>query len=389
MSEIIVLRPPYGENIKETRLDAALDRALEGSPHRVIETLEDFQEEFASKRRDYVNEGGGTRPLRRVLFAVHLGASGINLELFRWLKEMRMNPNLLTNCVGGVIVDGDGDLYTKSMGRQLVLAANACGCAFPGRPYVEGTGSLTNFNIQARNRNTDVLTAYYEETRDMVGRVLRFGRGSEVGEGVDVGVGSDVEICRKPKLLMIHSSRPKTSNTYQLWSLAKKEIEAAGVEVTEVSLRNGEVQDCRGCPYKACFHFGERGSCFYGGPIVEEVYPALRSCDGLLLLCPNYNDALDANLTAMINRMTALYRQVPFYDKKVFAMIVSGYSGSDIIGGQILGALNMNKAFQLPSKFAAMATANDPGSAMKIPNIEVKMAAYGRHVASVLKGEKI
>ena len=383
MNEIIVLRPSYGENVKETRLEQALEYALKDKTYRVIGNLEDFQEEFASKRRDYVNEGGGSRPLRRVLFAVHLGASGINLELFRWLKEMRMNPNLLTNCVGGVIVDGEGDLYTKSMGRQLVLAANACGCAFPGRPYVEGTGSLTNFNIQARNRNTDVLTAYYEETKDMVERVMGFGRGSAVG------VDSAVEICRKPKLLMVHSSRPKMSNTYQLWSLAKKEIEAAGVEVTEVSLRNGEVQDCRGCPYKACFHFGEKGSCFYGGPIVEEVYPALRSCDGLLLLCPNYNDALDANLTAMINRMTALYRQVPFYDKKVFAMIVSGYSGSDIIGGQILGALNMNKAFQLPSKFAAMATANDPGSAMKIPNIEVKMAAYGRHVASVLKGEKI
>ncbi|MBO5666260.1 MAG: NAD(P)H-dependent oxidoreductase [Firmicutes bacterium] len=383
MNEIIILHPSYGENVRETRLAAALEHALKGKDYRVIESLEDFQEEFASKRRDFVNEGGGNRPLRRVLFAVHLGASGINLELFRWLKEMRMNPNLLSNCVGGVIVDGEGDLYTKSMGRQLVLAANACGCAFPGRPYVEGTGSLTNFNIQAKNRNTDVLTAYYEETKDMVERVLGFGVGSDNEKG------SDVEICRTPKLLMVHSSRPKTSNTYQLWSLAKKEIEAAGVEVTEVSLRNGEVQDCRGCPYKACFHFGEKGSCFYGGPIVEEVYPALRSCDGLLLLCPNYNDALDANLTAMINRMTALYRQVPFYDKKIFAMIVSGYSGSDIIGGQILGALNMNKAFQLPSKFAAMATANDPGSAMKIPNIEAKMATYGRHVASVLKGEKL
>lgn len=379
MKEIIVLRPSYGENVRESRLSAALDRALEGREHRVITNLEDFQEEFASKRRDYVNEGGTKRPLRRILFAVHLGASGINLELFRWLKEMRMNPNLLSNCVGGVIVDGEGDLYTKNIGRQLVLAANACGCAFPGRPYVEGTGSLSNFNIQAKNRNTDVLTAYYEETRDMVGRVL--------AHGIDVV--DDVDNCRKPKLLMVHSSRPKTSNTYQLWSLAKKEIEAAGVEVTEVSLRNGEVQDCRGCPYKACMHFGEKGSCFYGGPIVEEVYPALRSCDGLLLLCPNYNDALDANLTAMINRMTALYRQVPFYDKKIFAMIVSGYSGSDIIGGQILGALNMNKAFQLPSKFAAMATANDPGSAMKLPNIEAKMAVYGRHVAAVLKGEEL
>ena len=370
MEELLVLRPAYSEISREPRLSAALDHALWGRTYRVISQLEDFQELCGHGDRD-------AAPLR-ILFAVHLGSSGINLELFRWLKAMRLNPQLLKGCVGGVIVDGDGDLYTKSVGRQLVLAANACGCAFPGRPYVEGTGTLTNFNIQARNRNTDVLTAYYEEARDMVGRVMDFHklRGCGGTEG-------------RPKLLMLHASRAKTSNTYSLWCLAKKEIEAGGVEVQEISLRNGEIQDCRGCPYKACLHFGEKGSCFYGGPMVEEVYPALRESDGLLMLCPNYNDAVDANLTAAINRLTALYRKVPFYDKSLFSIIVSGYSGSDIIGGQLVGALNMNKAFRLPSGYCTMATANDPGSAVKIPGIEAKMASYGRHVAAVLKGEEI
>lgn len=368
MDEILVLRPEYSPVTRETRLSRVLDYALAGRPHRVISRLEDFQEICESRAGE----------IRRLLFCIHLGSSGINIQLFRWLKAMRLNPNLLTGCAGAVIVDGDGELYTKSVGRHLVMAANACGCAFPGRPYVEGTGSLANFNIQARNRSTDLLTAYCAEARDAVDRLLALAPAERRG-------GSS----RPPQLLMVHSSRPKTSNTYQLWSLAKEEILRAGVEVQEISLRNGEVQDCRGCPYKTCLHFGETGSCFYGGPMVDEVYPALRESDGLLMLCPNYNDAVDANLTAVINRLTALYRQVPFYDKSLFSIIVSGYSGSDIIGGQLVGALNMNKAFRLPSRYCTMATANDPGSAMKIPGIEARMAAYGRHVAAVLKGEEL
>lgn len=369
MKEILVLRPAYDEGMGEQRLSAVLDYALKGRTYRIFRRPEEFQK--------FRREQQGESTLR-VLFAVHLGSSGINMELFRWLAAMGQDCGLFDGCAGGVIVDGDGDLYTKSVGRQLVLAANACGCAFPGRPYVEGTGSLANFHIQAQNRNTDVMTAYCEEARDVVDRLMGL-------EAVKPGE----HFCGRPRLLMLHASRPRKSNTYQLWSLAKEAMMESGVDVREISLRNGEVKDCRGCPYKACLHFGETGSCFYGGPMVDEVYPALKESQGLLMLCPNYNDAVDANLTAAINRLTALYRQVPFYDKSLFSIIVSGYSGSDIIGGQLVGALNMNKAFRLPSRYCVMATANDPGSAMKIPGIREKMRDYGRHAARVLKGEEI
>ena len=67
-------------------------------------------------------------------------------------------------------------------------------------------------------------------------------------------------------------------------------------DITEVRLENGTITDCRGCPFKTCMHFGEQNSCFYGGPIVEEVYPAVLKCDILILLCPNYNDALSSNI---------------------------------------------------------------------------------------------
>ena len=40
--------------------------------------------------------------------------------------------------------------------------------------------------------------------------------------------------------------------------------------------------------------------------LVDEVFPAIRQANALVMLCPNYNDALSANLTAFINRLTAL-----------------------------------------------------------------------------------
>ena len=76
-------------------------------------------------------------------------------------------------------------------------------------------------------------------------------------------------------------------------------------DITEICLRNGTLEDCAGCPYTTCLHFGEQGGCFYGGVMVQEVYPAIREADALVLLCPNYNDALSANLTAAINTATS------------------------------------------------------------------------------------
>lgn len=110
--------------------------------------------------------------------------------------------------------------------------------------------------------------------------------------------------------------------------------------------------------------------------MVENVYPAVRETDGILLLAPNYNDALSANLTAFINRLTALFRTTRFYDKKLFGIVVSGYSGSDLIAEQMIAALNMNKTFYLPGHFAMMETANHAGEAMKLPGIDRRMKQF-------------
>ena len=298
----------------------------------------------------------------RLLFAVALDEGGMNLSCCQMISRLRREDGLLEGCLGAVVVVGRGELYTKDVARDLVLAANLAGCAFLGRPLVEATGSLRNFQVQAQIHGTDEATAFRMAITELAGRLIRWEGPPPVR-----------------RVLALHASVRATSNTLALWELVKAGL-PAGVTVEEVGLRNGTVTDCIGCSYTACLHFGERGGCFYGGPMVEEVFPAVRGCDALVMLCANYNDALSANLTAFINRLTALFRQKRFYDKRLYGLIVSGYSGGDIIARQLISGLNMNKSFYLPARFCLLETANDKGSLVKLPGVEERGRAFARHI---------
>ena len=271
------------------RYALTLEHALRGHPARVRPRMD------------------GSLENQRVLFAVPLDESGVNHGYYDLLAYLRTHPGCLDGSVGGVLVDGPGDLYTKAVGRELVLSASRAGCAFPGRPLVEATGDLRNFTVQAKNAGCSSEEAYRLAAADLTDRVLGFAPPKR----------------HQPKLLVLHASNHRTSNTLALWSRCRERLGKV-CEITEIGLRNGTLEDCAGCPYTMCLHFGEKGDCFYGGVMVQEVYPAIRESDAVVLLCPNYNDALSANLTAAINRLTALYRTTPFTDKAVFAIVVSG-----------------------------------------------------------------
>lgn len=305
---------------------------------------------------------------RRILFAFSLPENGCNVRLPGLLGWLRDHPGCLRGSVGGVVIDGAGDLYTKAAGRDLILAAHLAGCAFPGRPLVEATGKLRNFTVQARNADCDLRTAYRRAVRDLAGRVLDFTPPRRT----------------RPKVLALHASSRSTSNTLDLWGRVRQRIEGS-CEVREIGLRNGTLEDCAGCPYTTCLHFGERGGCFYGGVMVQEVFPALREADAVVLLCPNYNDALSANLTAAVNRLTALYRTASFEDKAVFAIVVSGYSGGDIVAGQVVSAMCANKGFWLPPGAILMETANDAGAALRLPGIGGRLERFAEDLLRALK----
>lgn len=307
----------------------------------------------------------GSPPLenRRLLFAFSLPENGMDVCLYSLLAFLREHPGCLRGSVGGVVIDGAGDLYTKAVGRELVLAASLAGCTFPGRPLVEATGRLQNFTIQAHNAGCSLEEAYRLAVRGLAERVLEFTPPRKA----------------RPHLLVLHASSRGISNTMDLWSCCRERLESV-CKITEIGLRNGTMEDCAGCPYTMCLHYGEKGGCFYGGVMVQEVYPAVKEADALILLCPNYNDALSANLTAAINRLTALYRTTSFTDKAVFALVVSGYSGGDIVASQVVSALCMNKGFWLPPQFCLLETANNAGEALTLPSIASRLAAFSQNI---------
>lgn len=346
---LTVIKPFCREFERETRMDTVLSEALSGVEADYLLTADDLEKTDLRGRR--------------LLFAVCLSEAGINLEYYRMLEYFRKAPGCLEGTCAAVLVDGSGELFTKSLARRLVFSANAAGCTFLGKPLVEATGSLKNFQVISKVLHTDLETAYRKQTRDLVQRLLAF----------------EMPKPQAKRVLMVHASSRKTSNSLLLWEKVRSHF-GKNVEVIEVSLRNGQLLDCRGCKYETCLHFGERDGCFYGGVMVEKVYPAIISCDALVMVCPNYNDAVSANITAFINRLTAVFRTHDFSKKRVFALVISGYSGGDIVAEQIIGAMNFNKNFILPGNFALVETANNPGSILAVENLEEKAAAFARRI---------
>ena len=350
---LLVLYPQIRREEEErARVDEVLRAALDGIDAEIVEDMDLLEQD------PYRYRG------RRILFVIPLGRNGINRGYYEFLAWLRGGDQVLAGATAGMIIDADSEFYTKATARELAVAANRAGCAFVGRPLVEGTASLDNYLVQSVNMKTDRFGAY-KKSAAILARQIQ-------------------EETWKPKdeahLLVLHASNHRTSNTLAIWQKVKGRLDDR-IRIREV---NGTLVDCSGCPYQMCLHFGEQGKCFYGGAMVEAIYPAVKWADAILLLCPNYNDALSANMTAFINRLTALCRTTRFYDKALFGIIVSGYSGSDLLAGQLITALNMNKTFYLPGNFCMMETANNAGAAMKLPGIEDRIRKFSEKITHTL-----
>lgn len=304
----------------------------------------------------------------RVLFALSLSDHGLDLEVISLIASLRQNPDVMEGATGAIIIDGAGELYTKQTADMLALAANLAGCRFPGKPLVEATGSLDNWNIQSLRRGVSLAQAYRQAARELVVRLMEF----------------SWQTKERPSVLLLHASDRATSNTLQIGTKIVERL-LPSCDIREISLQNGAIFDCRGCSYKTCAHFARQNSCFYGGVITNDVYPAINECDALLLLCPNYNDSVSANILAFINRLTSMLVYNSLYEKQLYAVIVSGYSGSEIIAQQVLGALCLNKTFALPPRFCLMQTANNPGEAMQAEGIMERIDDFAAHMLKNLR----
>ncbi|MDF2673661.1 MAG: NAD(P)H-dependent oxidoreductase [Clostridiales bacterium] len=305
---------------------------------------------------------------KKLVFVVELDEAGLCLPILNMFSMLyKLGSNLLLGSEGILLIHSNSDLYTKSSAATIIFLANGLGCRFIGHPVVEATKSFNNFSTWQKTLNLSLEEICMEQCKKLGKRFIE-----------DTPI-----IKRDPNLLVLHASLRTTSNTLLLWNMIKNKL--SGCIIKELNVENGTVKDCTGCSFKTCMHYSAQNSCFYGGIMVEDIYPAIENADAILWVCPNYNDALSANLTAVINRMTALYRKTPFYDKTLFSIIVSGSSGSDSVAKQLLNALNINKGFRLPPNFAIMETANDPKSISKVFNIEKKAEEFSKNILNEIK----
>lgn len=306
---------------------------------------------------------------KRLLFAVAVDAYGPDGAFCALLRALRMTPGCLAGAAGALVVDGGGELYTKQAAQELVLAANLAGCAFMGKPLVEATASLYNQHILARQLGLSWYETYVYQLRLLAGRLLAFAQPR----------------YSAPRLLVLHASSNRRSNTVWLGRQTVERLPDA-IRTREICLQNGEIYDCRGCSYAACAHFAESSTCFYGGAMASEVLPAIAESDALLLLCPNYNDAVSANITALFNRLTSLLVKQDLYGKYLYGIVVSGYSGSDLVARQLLGAMCLNKTAMLPPEFCLMQTAHDAGAAQALPGVKQTLDGFAARIARQLLG---
>ena len=207
---LTVCYPPLDDPGRQRRLDLVLSRALAGREVQLLQRAEELE-----KRRG-----------ERVLFALPLDEAGQNGEYFRMLARLRREPSLLEGCTGGLLVDGPGELFTKSTAAELALAMNGAGCALVGRPLVEATGSLANFRIQAGNLGVGLEEAYAAAAAELAERVSTF----------------QFPTRPRPRLLALHASSHHTSNTMDLWAQVQKRLSPRW-QVEEIGLRNGNQSD--------------------------------------------------------------------------------------------------------------------------------------------------
>lgn len=317
-----------------------------------------------------INDSSNIPDLRnkKIIFAVELDNLGYNIPISEMLSKLsERGKYALDGSNAVIIIHSPNELYTKSTAQDIIFKANQMGCRFPGHPLVEAIEDLKNFRTWQKQLNLSLDDISMDLCKKLRTNFMD----------------DNPKAIKEPKILVLHASSHATSNTLMLWNMIKEHLENCDIE--EYHVENGTIVDCKGCDFTTCMHYSKNNSCFYGGMITKEILPAIERADAVIWICPNYNDAISAKLTAVINRITVLYRRTKFYNKTLFGVIVSGNSGSDSVAKQLIGALNINKSFRLPPYFAIMAIANDPGDIMNVDKIENKAKKFAENIMNEIK----
>ncbi len=333
-----------------------------GEPHLIMDLEVKYEEalNFATQGLDG----------KIIVFAFTIDEFGNNRSVLSFIRKCYgKNETTFKNSIVSLIIYSKTELFTKSISTHLLFILNSLGAIIPGHPMIEAVPGFINFKTWQKTVKLELREICHIQCGRLRERLVTF----------------VLPKFEKPKLLVLHASNEKSSNTFALWKMVRNHL--SDFEIKELHVENGSIMDCKGCNFKTCLHFGNEQRCFYGGTMVDSIYPEVEKADSILWICPNYNDSISANLTAVINRLTALYRVTPFYSKYHFSIIVSGNSGSDSVAKQLIDSLCINKGFNLSPFSTLMATANDPGAIKHVKDIYKKAEEFARNLRFIIKKE--
>lgn len=298
----------------------------------------------------------------KTVLAFSLDEFGRDDTLYDYLRR---HPRSLQSGSASLIVTSPSELYTKEFAKEIIHLLNQRGVEFPGHSLIEALPGLKNMRKWGDFLQTDRLSALYHQAASAGARLAAY-QPSVVS-----------------KLLVLHAnSRPERSNTMQFFRRVQERL---AIDYVTVEILDEHITDCAGCSYTTCGYYSSIQSCYFGGLFTEKILQQIDQAGAVLLLAPNYNDALSAKMMAIVNRLSVLYRRGPFYDKYLFALVVSGNSGSDSVARQMIGAYNINKGFRLPARFYQQAIANDPGEIGHDEELDAKADGFAANLMRYLK----
>lgn len=298
----------------------------------------------------------------RFVIAASLDEWGRDDTIYQYLRS---HPSQLTSGFGTLLIHSPNELYTKEYAKEIIHVLNRRGMEFPGHPVVEAVSGLKNMRKWARVQEESAEDALMHQADQLGQRLAAYQR------------------TTVKRLVVLHAnSRPERSNTMAFFREIEKHL---AIDYIDIEVLDEHVADCAGCSYKTCGYYSQIQSCYFGGIFTEQVLQEIDQAGAVLLLAPNYNDALSAKMMAVANRLSVLYRRGPFYDKYLFALIVSGNSGSDSVARQIIGAYHVNKGFRLPARFYEQAIANDPGEVLEGFDFKQKSEQFARTLNEYLR----
>lgn len=292
---------------------------------------------------------------KKMLFLCDLNEIGRDLGTDTLILEWKRRQIGLEGVSAAMVCRSKTDCHTKTYARSVFFLLNGLGVTIIAKPLIEILPNFENFETWKKSSSLELEEIAFSKISDLTQRLSQYAK---------------IKLLN-PKLLMIHSSNINTSNTFGLWKLvlASLKEECINCKIDDIHIKRGSITDCIGCNFELCVSQAKQLSCVVGGQYVEEIMPAMAEADVIFFLCPNYNDTIGADLISLINRMSGFYRTQDLSLKRIYAIIISGNSGTDAVANQLIGSLNMNKGFVLPPRFCLTQIANDPLSVLEKEHI--------------------